>query len=1400
MRRKLNLHLLLWCLAGLLAMGVGTHFLHAYQVHRNAGILLRQADVAEEQGQLAESADYLSRYLGLVPDDAVVLANYGLALAKLAKTPRARCEAFFALEQGLRRAPDRDDVRRRLVAVALELRRVDDARDHLLFLLGKSPADGALMQQMGQCEEAKGRYPAAADWYARAIQQQPHEVENYVRRAHVLRDRLRQTPQAEQTMEQLAAANKDSFQAHLARARFYREFRLGEERTRESDLQTAATAVARARVLAPQDIDVLLESAEVAQLQGNRTDARLYLQRAAEMGSHNVRVYQALATLEQRAGRRAEAIASLRRGLQAMPNRGELLWPLAELLIEGDETAEAIAAIARLEESGYAPPLVDYLKARQLMKRGEWHPAAEAFEAVLPLLAAMPDLTKRAHLFLGQCHGQLGDAERQYAACRQVLKDDPLWVPGCLQMGAALAALGRIDEALQVYRTIESTEPQVKVLAARLLLMRTLRTPPGKRSWAEAEKALDEAEARLPEAVEVPLLRAEFYSHQDSPQARAKARDVLAAARDRQPKQVVFWVALADLAFAGSEEPLKILDEAERKLGDRAELRLARIRYWAARPGAEAAAALAKLGDDLGRFTAEDRRRVLLGWAEACAQIGNPREALRICGLLAAQRPNDLMLRMRMFDLATQVGDEAALQPLIEEVRRIEGEAGALWRYGKACQLIRRALTGDKSGLEEAETLLAAAAVRRPRWAQVCLRRGEVRELSGDSDAALGHYQKAIELGDRAPDALRRVVQLLYERHRYAEADQTLQKLQEQAPQLGDLNRLGAEVALRQKDMDRALSLARKAVSVDSKDYRALLWLGQVLLVAGKPAEAEPVLQRAVTVADQVPETWVVLVHALVRIERKEQAEAALRAAEEKLPNTPQKALALASCYEAVGRRPEAKKQYEAALAAQPQDAAVLRSAAMFYLRLGALDTAERHLRSLMGLQGKAPDEAAWARRTLALGLAASGNYQRSQTALSLLGLADGADKPKSPLKETVDNRRAQAVVLAVQKNTRQRREAIARLEVLRERREATADDQFLLAQLYDGIGDWPKARDRMQMLLAENGDNAAYLAFFVQGLLRRDDADTAETWFTRLEQREPNVFRTRALKALLLYAQGKGAEAVPLLEEVAREDSARAREAAQVLEQIRQAGAAEKLLRAYVAEADEPERTLVLAAFLGRQNRPDEALALCEPAWKTCTARAVADTSVTVLYRSKVTPEQCQRVAGWLDTAIRKTAERPEQAALRFQLANVRHMQGRHEDAVTLYRQVIEQEPSDALALNNLAWLLVLKEGKAAEALALILRAVQVRGDTAELLDTRGVVYLALGKNEDAVQDLEEANAQAPTASRWLHLARAYQATGKQSNAVAALRRADKLGLHEERLEPLERALYRQVREQIKR
>src|SRR5262249_29149720 len=197
------------------------------------------------------------------------------------------------------------------------------------------------------------------------------------------------------------------------------------------------------------------------------------------------------------------------------------------------------------------------------------------------------------------------------------------------------------------------------------------------------------------------------------------------------------------------EKALETLDRAAQQLGDRMEIRLACARHWAL-PGQEgAAAALAKLEQDSGKFTLEEESQLFRGLASAQMRLGNTAEAKRLYTQVAAKQPKDLPSRLLLFDLAMQAGDDKALVRLIEEIRALEGEDGALWRFAKASRSLADARKGEKQGLAEARTLLSEAAARRPSWAALRSRDAEVCELEGNQSGAIDKYRQAIELGER---------------------------------------------------------------------------------------------------------------------------------------------------------------------------------------------------------------------------------------------------------------------------------------------------------------------------------------------------------------------------------------------------------------------------------------------------------------------------------------------------------------------------------------------------------------------------------------------------------------------------------------------------------------------------
>jgi tetratricopeptide (TPR) repeat protein len=132
----------------------------------------------------------------------------------------------------------------------------------------------------------------------------------------------------------------------------------------------------------------------------------------------------------------------------------------------------------------------------------------------------------------------------------------------------------------------------------------------------------------------------------------------------------------------------------------------------------------------------------------------------------------------------------------------------------------------------------------------------------------------------------------------------------------------------------------------------------------------------------------------------------------------------------------------------------------------------------------------------------------------------------------------------------------------------------------------------------------------------------------------------------------------------------------------------------------------------------------------------------------------------------------------------------------------MLQKNENDAGILNNVAWLLAMKERNGAEALKCIERAIELQGPIASRLDTRAMAYLALGKATEAVKDLEEAIAQAPSASHYFHLAQAYHKLANDShkvndrnNASLAWERAKLSGLREEMISSLELRMYQDLR-----
>jgi cellulose synthase operon protein C len=1431
MKTIVNRRFLIGLIVGSLLFGAAVHGLHAIQINRQSSFLLDEAHRAQKEKLFELALNRFQQYTKLAPDDADALAEFGLLLAD----HNAAQTAAVTLEKVLRAEPNRDDVRRRLALVEMGIGRARDATTHLKILLAKSPGDAELRDLLGMCQAASGDYSAAVLSLNESINRDSHRVDTYAHLADVLL-RSNSADEADKCMKKLVGENPKSARAHLLDGRYL----AGIGRAEEAREQTE-----KALELAPKDTDALLLAAALASAKPPYDKARDYATRAKNSAPTSAAGYIALARIEALSGDRKRAIECLETGAeQTLSRDAALLWELGRLQIGAGELAKTRDTVGRLHTlpaDERLEPLIGYLEAQLELAGHHWQAAIQRLEQVAPELSRSPDLLKEVRIQVAACHEKLGNTELQLAAYREAARVDPTWAPARLGVAATLLSLGKFDEALEEYRQISRLETMSAAGAlglARLLIIKNLTVSAAEQDWNEADAILKQLAGKNPDSTGITLLQAESLVGQ---KRSAEAEKLLQTARAKAPDKIELWSGLVGLARHDAKEAKekekdkqwdradKLLQDARKQFGDQVWLRLTEGSSLVARYQQQAAPKLKALGDKSSSFSSDDLLRLFRGLAILSLQAGDAKQAKDFARRACQADTKNLEIRGLLFELAVMSNDSASVEGVLKEIRELEEGEGPFWHYGQAalCLMTKPGSPAlDDAALQHqldaAVQHLDAARRLRPGWARVPLLTARIQDRQGQSGAALQNYLEAIDLGEHNLEAVRRAIELLNSRQRYAEADQILRRLEQQPTMISnELERLASEVSARLENLDRALAIATK-VAADSQEWRDHVWLGQLQGLLGsraltasrldeakdRLAAAEKSLREAVRLKPDEPETWVALIRFYAATRRKPEAESTIRLAQRRLP-AETSALALAICYEAVGNTEDANKQFELALLKKAHDPFVVRRAAEFSMRSGKLPEAEARLRTIVSGQVAAKaDDVAWARRALASVLRASGSYPKIQQALALIAQNTAA---------TPDDQRERAFALAVCPQLERRREAIQILEGLVSSQSDATDVRMVLAQLYLAEKNWPQALKQWRSLATSHERESRYTALYSSRLLERQETAEAELWIQRLEQLAPADFTTVSLKAQALVQRNQVETALKTLrayrgqptakpsdQSAAQPDdrTGRLEQVAAALESLSRgpAGSDGRAATKLLAEAEasyrefvkiEPRQSLVLASFLARRGQFDEALSILDEALPTAASDAIAKAGNDLLAAGLAKPPQLLHLEQLL---LASAKEHGRSSIVLLTLGELRMRQERFDDAIEIYREVLTSDKDNAAVMNNLALLLALEKKDLNESLRLIERAIELVGPMPALLDSRASVYLALGKPQQALADLEQVVSEEPRPGRQFHRALACFQLGQPQAAAQALGEARKLGLKPEDLNALERPAYQEL------
>ena len=1373
-RLNVKVAILLLLVAGLLSAGV--YFLHELQVKRTADVMLQRAKKAQSAGNPTAAVRFYLYYVHYAKDDHAAYSTLAMLMAdqaeKAGANRRARASAYSMLERAARQDPDNETLLRRLADYSVQLGRMSDAAGHYKRLVQMFPEDTDLEVKLGRCQIATEHFREAIATFQALIGRDPRNTDAYVELADLFRDKLEDIESADATMHQMVAANPEWSRAYAQRARYWQ---------RADKLESAEADIAKALELAPEGLDVLLTAAELRIANKDLQQARELLDRAAKRFPDDQRLHQTLASLDMLEGKTDAAISNL----QKAEDDPKSLYPLVELHLKSGDVSGVRQTLKKMRKAGYRPEILEYYEARLLVTRRKWQEAVKALEQLRTKVSRWREVTNRVDLVLGLCYGQLGLWDRQREVYRRVLNEDPESAQARAGYALALFHTGKTDEALRQYRKLEKLlgpEALLKVPGLRatffqLLLIETAQLPEEKRDWSEAAEFLDRLEKQEgPGGVQLGLMRAELLVKSGQSE---QARRIVVALRDAQPDQLILWTALANLTAIedGPREALKVLDEASKRLGDSPALRLARAGLAIQMDRDEGRQVLASLDVDMDGLS--DARKVdywqRLG--SAYYRLRDRQTARQLWSRAADTLPKNVQIRLALFELAYETGDEAGMREAAGAVKELLGPQSSEWNYCEASRIVRliRDRKRDRKSLDEAKELLATAIKLRPSWHELRRLEAEIAMMEGRTDDAIEGFQRAGQLGTLRPLYLAQLVRLLYSQRRYDEAKEAMGRLGS-LRHLPSMKKWEAQLDLRTGDLEQALELAAESVA-DSKRATDFLWYGQLLAQADKPDEALAAFRRAAQINPRIPQAWLAMVVLLANNDKKAEAEEVVRQAQVALPED-QLPLVLAQCYEILRDFSRAEQHYRSAAELDPDNLSVLRRVVRFYVRVNRAGQAREHLLRIIELAGKDPDrhraELLWARRSLARVMALSGDYRQKQQALKLL------EENSPDGKASLEDLRLKATILAAFTQRDARLKAVELFEKIREQgARLSPQEQFLLAQLYDQTKRWRLCQEQMLELLSRNRKETRFLAAYVQMLLNHDTSPTAvKPWLERLEKLNPDARAVTAIKAQLLMKKGQVDEGIKLLEgmiprPLPKEQLGRLREVAAMLERLEQYDAAKKLLVEFAEKA--PGGSLTLATFLARHGTLDEALDQCEAALKeNVSPLAVISTAVAVLKKrlGEAGPEHFVRVDDWFSRALK---DHPDAKTVRLRLAGFLDLQGNLDEAVKQYRDLLARDDltdhERALVGNNLAFMLAASKTDGKEALRLVNNAMAVLGPSSTLLDTRAVAYLAVDQPQTAVTDLRRAIVEGPSATRYFHLALAHHEQGDRQAALRALK-----------------------------
>jgi len=560
----------------------------------------------------------------------------------------------------------------------------------------------------------------------------------------------------------------------------------------------------------------------------------------------------------------------------------------------------------------------------------------------------------------------------------------------------------------------------------------------------------------------------------------------------------------------------------------------------------------------------------------------------------------------------------------------------------------------------------------------------------GSAHLAQGNLEQADSYASRfyaiAPGSVRGrklLASIRLQEENYTAVDDLLRPVIEHQPEDVGALKLMANALIHQGQTEEGITLLARVAQLEPDSAEAQISLGAGLLLGGKAGDAELYIETALELQPEYRQADLLLVLSHVQ---QANYEAALDKAGEfaqRNPNDTTSQNLIAWIHARSGDMEAAEQAYRQALETDPGDPGANHSLAQLALQEGDLDAAAAHYDTILRHH---PD-----------------------------------NLPAQLQRVLVDARRGDNAAV------------VARLEAAREDHPTALEPRLLLGRHYLSQGRPEKVSTAFVGLSEAQRRDPAVLQLTALAQLGERDHSQALFTLEQLTTSEPDSAPYHYLTAMAAAGTGDIQKAERELDRALElnpdHQGARVARAKLMLRLDREEAFREELEVLKEELPDNVDVMLMQAAAAGQEDDPQAAVAFARRAFETSPMTGTVLALGGYHTEAGDLPAARALYRGWLE-------KNPDDTAVRLKLAEDLMVAG--EEATDAYRQTLQREPDNVVALNNLAWLL--REKAPGEALEYARRAGELAPDNASTLDTLAVVEYLNGNLAQARRSIRRA------------------------------------------------------------